>query len=143
MDRAGRLEMATGGVGRWLVVALALLLGACASVGDQRRLELFEKTARAYDRAIRWSDFQAAYSLTRPDPARPPDFARLKGIQVTSYEAVGALPSAGAMEVRQAVAIEYMRINDMRVRRIVDEQVWVYSETEKRWQLVSGLPDFK
>jgi hypothetical protein len=112
-------------------------------VGEQRRLEQFEKTARAYDKAIRWSDFQAAYSLTRPDPTRPPDFARLKGIQVTSYEAVGALPSASAMEVRQAVAIEYMRINDMRVRRIMDEQVWVYSEAEKRWQLTTGLPDFR
>jgi hypothetical protein len=112
-------------------------------VGEQRRLELFEKTARAYDKAIRWSDFQAAHGLTRPDPARPPDFARLKGIQVTSYEAVGAVPSAGAMEVRQAVAIEYMRINDMRVRRIVDEQVWIYSEAEGRWQLTTGLPDFR
>jgi hypothetical protein len=31
----------------------------------------------------------------------------------------------------------------MRVRRIMDEQVWVYSEAEKRWQLTTGLPDFK
>jgi hypothetical protein len=112
-------------------------------MGEQSRLEQFEKTARAYDKAIRWSDFEAAYSLTRPDPARPPDFTRLKGIQVTSYEAVGAVPSAGAKEVRQAVAIEYMRINDMRVRRIVDEQVWVYSGVEKRWQLTTGLPDLR
>jgi hypothetical protein len=132
-----------GRAARWLAVAVALLIGACASMGEQRRLEQFERTARAYDKAIRWSDFQAAYSLTRPDPTRPPDFARLKGIQVTSYEAVGALPSAGGMEVRQTVAIEFMRINDMRVRRIVDEQVWVYSEAEKRWQLTTGLPDFR
>jgi hypothetical protein len=132
-----------GRAARWLAVAVALLIGACASMGEQRRLEQFERTARAYDKAIRWSDFQAAYSLTRPDPTRPPDFARLKGIQITSYEAVGALPSGGGMEVRQAVAIEYMRINDMRVRRIMDEQVWVYSEAEKRWQLTTGLPDFK
>lgn len=131
-----------GGAVRWLVVALMVMIGACASMGEQRRLELFEKTARAYDKAIRWSDFEAAYGLTRPDPARAPDLARLKGIRVTSYEVLGAVPSAGAMEVRQAVAIEYTRTQDMRVRRIVDEQVWVYSELERRWRLTTGLPAF-
>ena len=130
-----------GGAARWLV--MAILVGACASVGEQHRLEQFEKTARAYDRAIRWSDFQAAYSLARPDPARQPDFARLKGIQVTSYEPVGAARSAGGTQIRQVVAIEYMHINDMRVRRIVDEQIWVYHEADGRWRLTSGLPEFR
>ncbi len=132
-----------GAVMRGLAVALTLVAAGCAGLAEQRRLEQFEKTARAYDKAIRWSDFQAAYSLTRPDPNRPPNFERLKRVQVTSYETLGATPAPGGTEVRQSVAIEYMFINSMRVLRLIDPQVWVFDEAAGRWQLTSGLPDFK
>jgi hypothetical protein len=125
-----------------LAVGMSVVVVGCAGMAEQRRQDRFEKTARAYERAIRWSDFETAYALTKPDPSRPPDFERMKRFQVTSYETLGALPSAGYREIRLTAAIEYVHTGSMRVRKLVDQQVWSFSEDDGRWQLVSGLPAF-
>ena len=133
---------ASGSLGWIASLAAALILMGCASTGEKGRLEQFEKTSRLYERAIRWSDFQSAYALTKPDPAQRPDFQRLGRIRVTSYEPLGAFPDAEAREIRQTVAIEYVFVNAMRVQRLTDQQVWVYEEASERWRLTTGLPSF-
>lgn len=127
---------------KWLWVTLTVLLGGCS--GMQVQLERFDSTARAYQHAIRWSDFATAYSIaynlrTAPMPA----LDALKDIQVTSYETQAAAPDATAMHITQVVEIRYVRRNRMVERVLMDRQAWEYSENDRRWYLTSPFPRFE
>jgi hypothetical protein len=128
---------------KWLWLTLAILLGGC-SLGVQMQLDRFDTTANAYERAIRWSDFTAAYAIASdPKTAPIPDFAKLKGIEVTSYESRGSVPDATATHIVQLVEIRYVHTDRMAERVIMDKQVWEYSDAEGRWFLKSPFPQFK
>jgi hypothetical protein len=45
--------------------------------------------------------------------------------------------------VRQTVEIGYYRVDEVTLKTIRDQQVWVYNPIAKRWYLQSGLPLFK
>ena len=122
----------------WLPVLAALLLGCAASRVDQLDIAL-----RAYERAIRWSDFKAAFALAGQPNAPVPDFERLQYIRVTSYDKIGAPQiSADGTKLAQAVEVRYVNVNRMADRAFTDEQVWEYSEPEQRWKLTSPFPTF-
>jgi hypothetical protein len=128
---------------RYAVVLLALLATGCA-VGAQVRLEKFDATARAYARAIRWSDFQTAYGIAkRPIDTPLPDFNRLKNVRVTSYDAVSTIPGADGTTMRQLVEIGYVYTDRMSARQLVDQQEWYYVEADGRWYLRSAFPEFR
>lgn len=129
---------------RTILLSLCMLVvTACSTVGS--RLEKFETTARAYERAVRWSDFQRAFMFTGPSEAAPlPDFKRLQNVQVTSYDVVGApQPNADGMQVVQLVEIRYVNTNSMSERVFADKQVWKFSDSDERWKLTSAFPEFR
>jgi len=129
--------------GKWLWMALcvlsaALLLG-CASA----RNEKLDVTLLAYERALRWSDYKAAFAMSDMSNAPVPDFERLQHIRVTSYEKIGAAQfSADGMKLIQVVEIRFVNVNRMTDRVLTDKQVWEYSEAELRWKITSPFPTF-
>ena len=129
----------------WYCLLLCVIAVAVGCAGlTQARLERFEVTARAYERALRWSDFQMAFALTANPEAPLPDFRRLKNIRITSYDVVGE-PRADSETQRlaQTVQIHYVNQNNMSERVLMDEQLWTYSENDKRWKLKSAFPEFR
>jgi hypothetical protein len=128
---------------KWLSVASALFLGGCG-MSMQAQLDRFDTTARAYEHAIRWSDFTTAYSIAYDlRTAPPPALGALRDIQVTSYEARGAAPDATATHMTQIVEIRYVHTSRMAERALMDRQSWEYSEKDKRWYLTSPFPPFE
>lgn len=120
------------------------LLGGCAGIGDAYRFDEFEKTARAYGRLIRWSDFERAVVFLKLDASTSlPDLERLKQFQVTSYDALDSRYAEDKKTITQVVKIEYLVRSRMAERTLTDQQVWEYSKTHERWVLTSGFPDFK
>ena len=131
-------------MGRHLVVGVAALLASCAGMGEQARLERFDQTARAYERAIRWSDFSTAMAMLRaPGQMQASDLERLKDIRVTSYDARAVRPSPDGTTIDQIVEIRYVNVNSMVERSLTDLQHWVYVEDENRWSLQGSLPAFR
>jgi uncharacterized protein YceK len=130
---------------RAVVLALTVaVLGGCGTVSDFYRIDDYEKTARAYGRLIRWSDFEKAVVFLKLDASTSlPDLERLKQFQVTGYEALDARFSENKRTVTQIVKIEYLVRSRMVERALTDQQVWEYSETHERWVLASGFPAFK
>jgi hypothetical protein len=125
------------------VFLIAALLAGCA-IGTQYRMERFEATARAYARALRWSDFQGAFGVVKPPTeTRLPDFHRLKVVRITSYETLSTVPNADGNVVRQMVEISYVHTDRMVERKLMDNQDWAYSEADKRWYLRSDFPEFR
>jgi len=130
---------------RFMTILAALaVLGGCGSIADAYRFDEYEKTARAYGRLIRWSDFEKAVVFLRLDASTSlPDLERIRQFQVTSYDAVDARYSPEKKTVTQLVKIEYLVLSRMAERTLTDQQEWEYSETLKRWVLTSGFPAFK
>lgn len=130
---------------RWLtrlIVAGLLMTGlaGCASV----RLERLDATLRAYERALRWSDFKAAFALAGNADAPVPDFQSLKDVHVTSYDKVEsrALDTEGT-KIAQVVEIRYVNARNMSERVISDRQTWAYTESDQRWRLTTPFPVFR
>ncbi|MEK6551660.1 MAG: hypothetical protein AABZ50_08515 [Pseudomonadota bacterium] len=132
---------------RWMIIGLLLVLAlpaGCASFSDSARMGVFEATARSYERAIRWSEFENAYGFVRaPAGAAVPDFEQLKNIRVTNYDEIGAKLLPDGKTVEQIIRVQYVRTDRMAVRTLTVIQRWQYDDKEKRWFLQKGLPEFR
>jgi hypothetical protein len=127
------------------VLALALLLTGCTGLGAQRQAIALENTTRAYERAIRWGDFDAAEEFRAPADRlnRTPIPGRLNDIRVTSYEPVDYWLSADMKEARIVVDIRYYNEHRMKEVTVTDRQTWRYDDRAARWYLVDPLPAFE
>ncbi len=126
------------------LVGLSPLAG-CASYSGMKRMDNFNDTAKSYKKMVFWSEFNAALSFREPgaDSNAPTDLEDLKTVKVTSYKVRRLKAAADQTQVQQIVDIDYYRMDDMTVRTLEDQQLWVYDAAAQRWYLRSGLPDFK
>jgi len=97
-----------------------------------------------YQHAIRWNNFKGAIGFLQ-HPAESlggHELNRLAQLRVTDYEISSQLPSADGRSVDVSAVIEYVWLDQMVQRRIIDHQHWVYVQNLKRWQLDGSLPQF-
>lgn len=125
----------------WALLLGTVLLSGCASTFDFRREEVFEDTAKAYGRSIRGSDFESALAFLAPDQSGAA-ITLPKDVRVTEYEVKQVAYEAGKRKVIQIVAISYHQLNDLRVRKLQDKQLWEFDSATATWLLKSGLPNF-
>jgi len=127
-----------------LFVCLALTAG-CAAYSDMKRQDDFSETTKSYEKMIFWSNYDTADSFRDPQEREihPADIDELKDIKVTSYSVKKVSVSEDQAEVRQTVEIGYYRVDEVTLKTLRDQQVWVYNPMAKRWYLQSGLPLFK
>jgi len=128
-------------MGKFSPLLIAVLLAACITANV--RSDQFDATARAYERALRWSDFRTALAFLADTASALAEAERLQGVRVTSYEPIG-VPKANAdtSRVVQMVEIHYVNHSNMSERTLTDRQVWEYSDKEQRWKLASPFPAF-
>ncbi len=125
----------------WLLLG-ALLIAGC--VTGNIRAEKFDAAARAYERALRWSDFRSALAVAGNVEAPLPDPVRLQSIRVTAYDIISAPRSnAENSKVVQVVEIRYVNTGNMSERVLMDQQIWAYSEKDERWTLITPFPNFR
>ena len=127
------------------IIMLASLMAGCVSVSEMRKMDKFEETSKAYEFAIRWSDFESAsLFLKTEENATVSDLLnKLKQFKVTAYTIKNFLPSKDKSQVLLIAEISYFELNRLIVKSISDRQVWKYDTAQERWLLTSGLPDFK
>lgn len=125
-----------------ILLLLTLALAACATVGD--RLDSLQRTLAGFEKAVRWGQFEAAYSFRRWPPGTPPTLpANLKNIRVTGYDAGSLRLDKESMTAWQVVTIRYYDLDTSREHSIIHSQEWRYDPEEKRWYLISEMPEFK
>jgi hypothetical protein len=127
------------------IILLSSLLAGCASVSEMRKMDKFEETSKAYEFAIRWSDFESAsLFLKTEENANISDLLNeLKQFKVTAYTIKNFLPSKDKSQVLLIAEISYFELNRLIVKSMSDRQIWKYNTAQERWLLTSGLPDFK
>lgn len=126
------------------VVCLPLFAG-CAAYTEMKKQDDFSETSRSYEKMIFWSNFDTADSFRDPQDreAHPLDVEDLKKVKVTGYSVKKVTVAEDQSEVRQVVEIGYYRIDEVKVKTMRDQQVWVYNPSLERWYLHSGLPPFE
>ena len=125
----------------WLcMLGFWFVLSGCIS--DPKIVDL-EDTLRAYDRVVRWGNYQMIPSFRSKEKADEVlDYDRLKSIRVTGYAKKQFRVSDKGTEADQLVEIRYYDENVAREKIEIDKQKWTYDHDEGRWVLVSDLPKF-
>lgn len=126
-----------------LLCCLALLAG-CPKTHASKGTAL-DEVQYAYSAAIRWGDFEGAWSLVDPKvreekPLTEVDFSRYKQVQISTYSDQGG-STLGNGEVVRDVEIGVVNRNTLAARTVRYRERWRYDEAAKTWWLVSGLPD--
>ncbi len=119
------------------------LLAACASMSPQA--DALQKAQYAYSAAIRWGDFEGAWTLVDPDfrkanPMTDLSFERYKQVQVTGYRDLAAQVGEGT--ATREIEIGVANRHTMLSRSIRYTERWRYDAQAKAWWLTVGLPDF-
>lgn len=114
-----------------------------ALYGCNPKMVDLEDTLRAYDRAVRWSNYQMIPTFRSKEKAGEAlDYDKLKSIRVTGYARKQYHVSDKGTEADQVVEIRYYDENVAREKVEIDTQKWVYDDDLGRWVLVSDLPKF-
>ena len=127
-----------------LLIALMLVSLAGAAVAGKKNAVL-DKNQYAYSAAIRWGDFEGAWTMVDPKirkdkPMSAVEFSRYEQIQISGYRDLASMPGPDGSQMRE-VQIDVINRNTMKQRRLRYTEVWRYDPEAKNWW-IDSLPDF-
>lgn len=130
-----------------ILAAMIMMLATPAEAAKKRpQMKQYNIVQSKYSSAIRWSEFEMAWSYVDPayrsaNPLSDLETQRFKQIQVTGYEEKSQdVLADGNIELR--VEIRLINRNTQAERIIIDTQLWRWDPAAKRWWLTTGLPNF-
>ena len=128
---------------RCFLALCLLLLAGCASTPD--RGDALREAQYAWSAAIRWGDFEGAWTLVDPawraeHPLTNLELERFKQVQVSRYHDIGS-HVAGDTASRE-VEIGVVNRNTLVQRDARYQERWRYDAEAQKWWVTSGLPDF-
>lgn len=130
-----------------LILLLILLpaLAACSSLAVVG-LEC-EKSAKEYNRMLRWQEYEAATIVFVDEPLRnefQQRIAAIKDVKMADYrvKSLECKPEKGEATVK--VEFDYYTPPSMTLKTAEDVQKWIYREEngKKQWRLTTLLPEF-
>jgi hypothetical protein len=126
------------------VLSMLLIMG-CAGIQTGEKMSQFDETSRAYIRAIRWGEFEAAFAFKKLSAREEtlPDFEDYRTVRVTNYKVKQTIISEDKSMIIQMVDFQYYRLSDVTVKTLIDRQKWEYDQEQGKWFLIGNLPDFK
>jgi hypothetical protein len=125
------------------LVALVAFAAGCASTPD--RGSSLREAQYAWSAAIRWGDFEGAWSLVDPayraeHPLTSLELERFKQVQVSRYHELGARASWDTASREIEIGVVNRNTLVQRDARYVEQ--WRYDAAADRWWITGGLPDF-
>ena len=126
-------------------IGVFMFLSGCAGLQEKNRMEQYDRITRSYEKALTWSEFEAAYSATRAAQTsqRLPDAANYTDIKITSYDPANPQVSKDGMTITRLARVRYVHLSRMAELSMVTEEEWKYAEETGRWHLENGFPKFK
>ncbi len=106
-----------------------------------------EKSAKEYNRMLRWQEFDTASIAFVDEPLRnefQKRIAALKDVKMADYrvKSLECMPEKGEATVK--VEFDYYTPPSMKLKTAEDVQKWIYREGKgkKQWRLTTLLPEF-
>ena len=120
-----------------------LLLVACASTQDE--MYLLDKSFMAYERALRWQDYDVVIAFHKNEQEKLTVGQRkyLKQFRVTAYNVVFNSVEPDHKHASQVVELKYYKNDSITVRDLTLNNKWEYDDKTQHWYLTNPLPDFK
>jgi hypothetical protein len=122
-----------------------LVLAGCATLQDQSKNQLRDRTLEEYGAALRWGDFQGALDYVDPavraaHPLTQQQMALYDTVRVAEYEASDPVPT-GPDTFEQTAQIELIVKSSQSAYGVLAHETWHWDAQAKHWWLESGLPD--
>ena len=117
---------------RCLLLCCLALLAGCPKTHASKGSAL-DEVQYAYSAAIRWGDFEGAWTLVDPKlraekPLTDIDFSRYKQVQISTYRDMGGTVEPSGVMVRD-VEIGVINRNTLTERTVRYRERWRYDET--------------
>lgn len=129
-----------------ILFLLALCIAApAAAAGKRKQARLLEQTQTMYATAIRWGEFEQAWSAVDPEyrqahPLTELELERYQQVQVTGYSDLGNQTGPDGAVLR-SVELRVVNRHTMAERKLRLRERWRWDEAAQRWWLLDGLPD--
>ena len=128
---------------RCLLACCLVLLAGCPKSASKG--SALDEILYAYSAAIRWGDFEGAWTLVDPKlreekPLTDIDFSRYKQVQISTYSDMGGTVEPSGVVVRD-VEIGVVNRNTQAERTVLVTERWRWDPQAKRWWQAAGLPD--
>ena len=119
------------------------MTSACAT--NQSGLDLLDKSMFAYERALRWQNYDLVISMHRDAQKQltPAQRDNLKKFRVTAYEQVYNQVGNDGKTATQVVEINYYREANMTIKKLTLNNKWEYDEPSNHWYLTNPIPEFR
>ncbi|HXH01080.1 MAG TPA: hypothetical protein VNI56_02665 [Xanthomonadaceae bacterium] len=130
----------------WLgAMLLMLALTGCAAAGRSKQMTALEMAQYQYSAAIRWGDFEGAWTVVDPEyrkahPMTDLEFERYKQVQISGYRDLAAQVSPDGTAARE-IQIGVINRHNLTERSTRYTERWRYDAVAKTWWITSGLPD--
>ena len=127
----------------WLFLLVAsLVLASCATTPN--RDEGLRQAQYAWSAAIRWGDFEGAWTLVDPEyreahPMTALEFSRYDQVRISGYHESGA--QVDETSASRRVELGVINRNTQVQRQVGYLEQWRYDPVAKKWWVNSGLPD--
>ena len=117
-------------------------LSACAGISDTAYK--LDNTTFAYERALRWGEYDVAYSahINEKGPLSADERKKLKHFRLTGYT-VSQTKFTDDKHATQRVELRYYNDENVRERTLNLSVEWEYDDVGNRWQITSPFPVFK
>jgi hypothetical protein len=125
------------------VMLVIMLLAGCATTSDD--MMRFGDTTRAYERALRWGEYDTVYSVHKNEKGSLPDSERkrLANIRVTVYKLVNSKSENDNKRIVQQLEISYYNKEYLVVKTMPLTLEWEQDAKTGSWAIVSPFPKFK
>ncbi len=125
----------------FLLLAATLLLAGCATQGRERALD---QAQYAWSAAIRWGDFEGAWTLVDPayreaHPLTDLERERFKQVQISAYRDLGATVQGDTAQ--RNVHVGVVNRHTLRERQLRHVEQWRWDPVAETWWITNGLPD--
>ena len=126
----------------FFALLIFFLPAGCTSLTENSRMEKFGLIAKAYEHALRMSDYSKAAKFLDPSASiSKPDFEKMKNIKIVEYKLIHTDVSENKQEITQDVELQYFRLNSNILHSAHHPQTWRFKPEDKIWLLQTGLPD--
>ena len=136
------IRRALAGLPVLALAAMLLAASGCASTPD--RADALREAQYAWSAAIRWGDFEGAWTMVDPayraaHPMSELEFSRYEQVRISGYDESPS-PASGDTATRQ-VELGVVNRNTQVQRQVRYREEWRYDQEAGRWWVASGLPD--
>jgi hypothetical protein len=127
-----------------LLALAALLLATAGCAGTPDRADALREAQYAWSAAIRWGDFEGAWTLVDPayreaHPMTALEFSRYAQVRISGYDE-GPSTVSGETATRRVV-LGVVNANTQVQRQATYLEQWRHDPDTGRWWVESGLPD--